>query len=79
MKSTFHLLLISLFSFVVFVNCSKSVSKDKNAQSLLLAGIASSCFTIDSCFDQYAKTLMKVLAFKFMTSQVTESMRDNLY
>ncbi|EMY71853.1 serine hydrolase domain-containing protein [Leptospira vanthielii] len=64
MKSAFYILLISLSSFVVFSNCNKSVSKDKNAQSLLLAGIAGSCFTIDSCFDQYVKTTDEGASFQ---------------
>lgn len=64
MKSTFNTLILSLISFSLFFNCLKSVETDKNARSILLAGIVGSCFTIDSCFDQYAKTTDEGASFQ---------------
>ncbi|MGE8721053.1 serine hydrolase domain-containing protein [Leptospira terpstrae] len=64
MKSTFYTLILSLISFSLFFNCLKSVETDKDARSTLLAGIVGSCFTIDSCFDQYAKTTDEGASFQ---------------
>lgn len=64
MKSTFNTLILSLISFSLFFNCLKSVETDKDARSILLAGIVGSCFTIDSCFDQYAKTTDEGASFQ---------------
>lgn len=64
MKSNFYILLISLFSFCFFADCLKSVETDKDARSILLAGIAGSCFSLDTCFDQYAKTTDEGASFQ---------------
>lgn len=64
MKSTFNTIILSLISFSLFFNCLKSVETDKDASSILLAGIVGSCFTIDSCFDQYAKTTDEGASFQ---------------
>lgn len=64
MKSNTYIILVSILSLSFFVNCLKSVETDKETRSLLLAGIAGSCFSIDTCFDQYAKTTDEGASFQ---------------
>ncbi|XDD54080.1 serine hydrolase domain-containing protein [Leptospira sp. WS4.C2] len=64
MKSNTYIILVSILSLSFFVNCLKSVETDKEARSMLLAGIAGSCFSIDTCFDQYAKTTDEGASFQ---------------
>lgn len=63
MKFIFSIIFVSVFSSLI-VNCQKPVSTDKNALSLLVAGILGSCYSLDSCFDQYAKTTDEGASFQ---------------
>ncbi|EOQ89951.1 beta-lactamase-like protein [Leptospira yanagawae serovar Saopaulo str. Sao Paulo = ATCC 700523] len=59
---------LSVFAFFVIVffsvQCQKSVETNKEARSILFAGILGSCYSLDSCFDQYVKTTDEGASFQ---------------
>ncbi|TGM72354.1 serine hydrolase [Leptospira mtsangambouensis] len=63
MKSIQSIIFLSLVSSLI-VNCQKPLATDKDTQSLLVAGIFGSCFSLDTCFDQYAKTTDEGASFQ---------------
>ncbi|TGK90355.1 class A beta-lactamase-related serine hydrolase [Leptospira bourretii] len=63
MKSIQTVIFLSVVSSLI-VNCQKPVATDKDTQSLLVSGIFGSCFSLDTCFDQYAKTTDEGASFQ---------------
>ncbi|TGM30453.1 class A beta-lactamase-related serine hydrolase [Leptospira selangorensis] len=51
---------LSLF----LLQCQKTVQTDKDTQATLIAGIFSSCFSLDACFDQYVRTTDEGASFQ---------------
>lgn len=49
---------------ILFFQCQKSVETNKGARSILFAGILGSCFSLDSCFDEYAQTTDEGASFQ---------------
>lgn len=54
---------LTLFS-LFFFQCQKAVMTDKDTQATLIAGIFGSCFSLDSCFDQYVRTTDEGASFQ---------------
>lgn len=63
MKSIQTVIFLSVVSSLI-MNCQKPVATDKDTQSLLVSGIFGSCFSLDTCFDQYAKTTDEGASFQ---------------
>ncbi|TGM46886.1 class A beta-lactamase-related serine hydrolase [Leptospira biflexa] len=62
-NKTFTLFVFASLSLFL-IECQKSVQTDKDTQATLIAGIFGSCFSLDSCFDQYTKSTDEGASFQ---------------
>lgn len=70
-KLRIQTLVLNFLLFLIFFTstvCKGNFEKDRGAEALLLTGILSSCYSLDDCFDRFAKTTDEGATFQLFDS-----------